>query len=371
MLLSEQEINHWWNQIQQKVDQMIVQIGDKCPHATHNGVYDNTRLDWWTSGFWPGILWILHDMTKKDKYREIAWSWDERIEQYFLQENRFHHDVGFQFLTTAVIKYKITGDESAKRRALQVANVLAGRFNLAGRFIRAWNQPERVGWSIIDTMMNLSILYWASNELNDPRFSQIANAHADTVARHVIREDGASHHVTVFDPTTGGCLGYQRGQGYSPTSSWSRGQAWAIYGFAAASRNTGNASYLKMAQKAATYFISCLPEDYVSHWDFRIPDLTGEPRDSSATSIAASGLLEISKQLPIEEGRWYQSAAEKMLKSLTTRYSALDRKDQQGILLEGTGAKPKEENVNVSLIYGDYYYVEAMAKLMNWGNHIF
>jgi unsaturated chondroitin disaccharide hydrolase len=367
----EDEIQRWWKLVQHKVDWMIHQIGDKCPHATENGVYDHTRLDWWTSGFWPGILWIVYDMTKEEKYQESAWLWDERIEKCFLQENRFHHDVGFQFLTTSVIKYKVSQDSDAKRRGLQAANFLAGRFNLEGRFIRAWNQPERQGWSIIDTMMNLSILFWASTELNDPRFAQIAIAHADTVQKYTIRDDGTSHHITVFDAFTGQHIGYEGGQGYAPDSSWSRGQAWAIYGFANACRHTGYTSYLKTALRVADSFISCLPSDAVSHWDFSVPNLTQEPRDTSATSIAASGLLEIAEQLPAEEGVMYRRAAVRMLQSLTERYSALDTDGHEGILLEGTGNKPIGMQVNVSLIYGDYYYVEALAKLAGWKNKIF
>jgi unsaturated chondroitin disaccharide hydrolase len=352
-VLNDDQVTGWFAQTQVKVDRMLEQMGDKCPHVSVSGIYDDTKHDWWTSGFWPGILWILYDMTGNEKYREAAWSWDETIELCFARENRFHHDVGFQFLTTAVIKYKLTG------------------FNPAGGFLRAWNQPERPGWSIIDTMMNLSILFWASRELNDPRFAQIAKIHADTVMRHSIREDGAAHHITVFDPESGAVQEYKNGQGYSPTSSWSRGQAWALYGMANVSKYTGEAKYLKCAQRVANYYISCLPEDHVAHWDFRVPELAGEPRDTSAASCAASGLIEIAKQLPAEEGRLYREAAEKIIRSLSQHYSTFDRLDYEGILLEGTGSKPSNSNVNVSLIYGDYYYVEALSKLNGWKHEIF
>ncbi|MDB5083175.1 MAG: glycosyl hydrolase family 88 [Bacilli bacterium] len=370
-ILSQEELSGWWAKIQTKVDQMVKQMGDKSPHVSAAGVYDDMRVDWWTSGFWPGLLWVMHDMTGKQHYRDAAWSWDERIEQCFLRENRFHHDVGFQFLATAVIKYKLTGDADGKRRGLQAANFLAGRFNPVGGFIRAWNQPERPGWSIIDTMMNVSILFWAAQELGDARFSHVGKAHADTVMNKVIRPDGSVPHITVFDPETGDVLEYVGGQGYSPSSSWSRGQAWAIYGMANTYKYTGDKRYLEAARRVAHYFISCLPEDYVSHWDFRVPDLTGEPRDTSATSCAASGLLEIAEHLPAEEGRIYRTAAEKMLRSLTENYSTLDRLEYEGILLAGTGSKPSNSNVNVSLIYGDYFYVEAVSKLLGWSHAIF
>ncbi|MFD0678659.1 MULTISPECIES: glycoside hydrolase family 88 protein [unclassified Paenibacillus] len=369
--MQEASWSGWWSQIQTKVDRMMEQMGEKCPHASVSGVYDDVILDWWTSGFWPGMMWILYDMTGKEKYRQGAWSWDERIEQCFLRENRFHHDVGFQFLSTAVIKYKLTGDVDARRRGLQAANILAGRFNLAGGFLRAQNQEDRPGGSIIDTMMNLSILFWASQESGDPRFAQIARAHADTVLRHTLREDGSSHHITVFDADTGEVKEYAGGQGYSPTSSWSRGQAWALYGMANTYKYTGDRKYLDAAKRTANYYLSCLPDDYVAHWDFRVPDLTGEPRDTSAASIGASGLLEIAEHLPAEEGRVYRKAAESIMQSLSQHYSTLDRPEFEGILLEATGNKPIERYVSVSLIYGDYYYVEAMAKLIGWNNFIF
>ena len=369
--MQEEPWSGWWSQIQTKVDRMMGQMGDKCPHASASGVYDDVILDWWTSGFWPGMMWILYDMTGKEAYRQAAWSWDERIEQCFLRENRFHHDVGFQFLSTAVIKYKLTGDADARRRGLQAANLLAGRFNLAGGFLRAQNQEDRPGGSIIDTMMNLSILFWASQELGDPRFAQIARAHADTVLRHTLREDGSSHHITVFDANTGEVKEYLGGQGYSPTSSWSRGQAWALYGMANTYRYTGDSKYLDAAKRTANYYLSCLPDDYVAYWDFRVPDVTGEPRDTSAASIGASGLLEIAEQLPPEEGRVYRKAAESIMQSLSQNYSTLDKPEYEGILLEATGNKPINRDVNVSLIYGDYYYLEAMAKLMGWDNFIF
>jgi unsaturated chondroitin disaccharide hydrolase len=368
--LEDQQLQLWWKQLQVKADRMIEGIGKGSPHLSPSGVYDNMRLDWWTSGFWPGMLWILYGMTGAEYYREAAWPWDERIEQVSMGDNNLHHDVGFQFLPTAVIKYKLTGDQAARRRGLAAANFLAGRFNLAGRFLRAWNQ-DKTGWAIIDSMMNLSILFWASEEIADPRFKMIAMAHADTVLRHFIRQDGSVHHIAVFHPETGELAEYLAGQGYGPYSSWSRGQAWALYGMVNAYRYTGELRYLQAAQRVAHYFISCLPEDSIAHWDFRTPGLEEEPRDTSAASCAASGLLELASQLPAVEGRIYRQTAERIIRSLSLGYSTLLQPEYQGILLEGTGNKPANSNINVSLIYGDYFYVEAMAKLLGWSDRIF
>lgn len=369
----QEALPHIWEALQNKVDRMITQIGDKSPHVAPaaTGVYDDMRHDWWTSGFWPGILWIVHEMTGKEHYKQAAWVWDEKLEQKSIQANNFHHDVGFQYSPTAVIKYKLTGDEDGKRRGLLAANFLAGRFNIAGNFLRAWNQ-EKIGWSIVDSSMNLSILFWAAEEISDPRFSHIAKAHADTVVNHFIREDGSVNHIVSFDPLTGEYIESLGGQGAAPDSAWSRGAAWALHGMANTYRYTGDTKYLRASQRVAHYFLSMLPEDYVAHWDFRAAEsLDGEPRDTSAASCAASGLLELADALPGAEGRPYRDAAERILLSLTQNYGTWDRPEHEAILLEGTGNKPANQNVNVSLIYGDYYYVEAIAKLLGWKTRIF
>ncbi|MDF2923722.1 MAG: glycosyl hydrolase family 88 [Paenibacillaceae bacterium] len=362
-----------WEALQEKTLRMIGQIGDKSPHVApaDTGKYDDLRHDWWTSGFWPGILWIMYDLTGKEQYRNAAWVWDERLEQKSVQANNFHHDVGFQYLPTAVIKYKLTGDADGRRRGLAAAGFLAGRYNMAGQFLRAWNQ-DKTGWSIVDSSMNLSLLFWAAETEQDPRFSMIARAHADTVVRHFIREDGSVNHIVSFDPHSGQMIEALGGQGAAPDSSWSRGAAWALHGMANTYRYTGDKKYLYASQRVAHYFLSMLPEDSVAHWDFRAAEcLDGEPRDTSAASCAASGLLELADALPGAQGRPYREAAERILLSLTRNYGTWNKAEHEAILLSGTGNKPAGANIDVSLIYGDYYYVEALAKLMGWQHRIF
>ncbi|WP_304943943.1 glycoside hydrolase family 88 protein [Vallitalea guaymasensis] len=366
----ETSINDIWKAVIKKVDVMITNSKDKSPHVSVDGIYDNMRLDWWTSGFWPGILWILYDMSKDEVYRQTAWDYDKRIEKCFIEKSNLHHDVGFQFLPTSVIKYKLTGDLDGKRRGYQAANFLAGRFNIAGRFLRAWNQ-DKIGCSIIDSSMNISLLFWAAEEFNDPRFKHIAKAHADTVLKHFIREDGSVCHIVSFNPESGDFIESLGGQGYGPDSAWSRGQAWALYGMANVYKYTGETKYLRAAQKVANYFLAALGDDYIPYWDFRAEKLDGEPKDTSAASCAASGMLEIAKHLAVEEGRLYKEKAKKILFQLTRQYSTFDKMNYEGILLEGTGNRPAGRNVNVSLIYGDYFYVESIAKLLGWENSIF
>jgi unsaturated chondroitin disaccharide hydrolase len=363
-------IDEMWERIQSKLGGMTVSMAGKSPHAS-GGVYDDLSLDWWTSGFWPGMLWIMYDLTGEESYREKAWDWDERIATLFLRENNFHHDVGFQFLPTAVIKYQLTGDPMARGRGLLAATFLAGRFNPAGGFIRAWNQEERAGWVIIDTLMNLSLLFWAGREFKDPRFRHIAMAHADTVLRHFQRQDGSVNHITRFDPESGAVIEALAGQGYAPDSAWSRGQAWAIYGFTNAFKYTGAVRYLEGARRVAQFFLTSLPEDQVPYWDFRLPSIQGEPRDTSAAACAASAFLDLATLLPEDESRIYRKAAETILTVLFERYSSLNEPGYEGLLKEATGNRNTGMAVNVSLIYGDYFFLEAIAKLRGWQHRIF
>lgn len=359
--------------LEPKVDRMLEQIGDNSPHvAKEDGIYDNLQTDWWTSGFWPGLLWVMHEATGKESYKKAAWDWDRRLGVWLgSPTGEIHHDVGFQFLPTAVIKHRLTGDEQALRIGLTAANFLAGRFNPAGNFIRAWN-GDRIGWAIIDCMMNLSLLFWASNASGDPRFKHVAVRHADTALQYFLRPDGSVNHIVTFDPESGAFIESLGGQGFGPKSGWSRGTSWAVYGFANTYKYTGDVKYLDAAKRTAYFFVSQLPEDHVPHWDFRTDGSRDqEPRDSSAAAIAASGMLEIAKHVPDAEQEWFQARAEEIIQSLTENYGTWDRPEHQAILLHGTGHKPINSNIDVSLIYGDYYYVEAVAKLAGWQGNVF
>ncbi|SDM03120.1 unsaturated chondroitin disaccharide hydrolase [Paenibacillus sp. OK060] len=364
----------YWQEVMQKLEnklpEMKKNIGDKCPHFVgDDGKYDNINTDWWVSGFWPGMLWIMYDMTGEESYRDAAWSWDETLEQWFIRPTgELHHDVGFQFLSTAVIKHKITGDEDALRRGLEAANFLAGRYNPAGKFIRAWNE-DKYGWAIIDCMLNISLLFWASEVTGDPRYKHIAISHAETTMQYGVREDGSTKHILSFDPEDGRYIECFGGQGYAPESSWSRGTSWGLYGFANTYRYTQDERFLNTAKRIAHYFIAALPEDHVPYWDFRLPTLDDQSRDSSAAAIAASGLLELAATVPEGEKRLYADAAERILRSLTENYAVWDQPEHESILLHATGSG--NSFIDVSLIYGDYYYLEAIAKLNGWKHRVY
>jgi unsaturated chondroitin disaccharide hydrolase len=357
--------------MEKKISLNIDKIGDRLPHvAGADGVYDDTKPSWWTSSFWPGILWTLYDLTEDEKYKQAGKACTNKIEQYFLEHQElFDHDAGFQFLLSSVYDYELNGDEDSKRMGLIAANFLAGRFNPKGNFIKAWNREP--GWVIIDCMMNVSLLFWASKVSGDPRYKHIAILHADTFLKYGVREDGSTCHILSFDPESGEFIEPIGGQGYGPESSWSRGNAWAIYGFSNMYRFTGNEKYLNAAKRIAHQFIASLPDDFVPYWDHRLETIENEPRDSSSAAIASSGILEIAAHVPQNQKRIYQDAAQKMLNSLSNNYATWDKPDHQGILLEGTGHKPKGNFVNVSLIYGDYFFIEAIAKLNGLKRNIF
>ncbi|MCU6709087.1 glycoside hydrolase family 88 protein [Paenibacillus sp. J5C_2022] len=349
-----------------KIHSLHGRIGASFPHVCLEGRYNCENADFWTSGFWGGLLWLAYRETKDEALRETA----ERIEQQLnvpLQQfYSIHHDVGFMYLPTAVINYRLTGHEESRRTGLIAASHLAGRFNLSGQFIRAWTDrvdPNSTGWAIIDCLMNLPLLFWASKEEGDPRFKHIAVAHADTVLKQFVREDWTVPHIVSFDPETGQKLENLGGQGLGPDSAWSRGQAWAIYGFAIAARETGKSEYLTASKNIANYFLSHLPEDRVPYWDFRTADKDKFARDSTAAACAASGLLELVMLLEDEaEKAFYYESAVAILKGLYDNYA--DWGDgQDAILTKGTVSYPVNRHVNVPIIYGDYYFVEALVKL--------
>ncbi|WP_199615896.1 glycoside hydrolase family 88 protein [Paenibacillus alkalitolerans] len=357
-----------WNKTAEKVSKTSRRIGSGFPHASVNGKYVLEPAHWWTAGFWPGLLWLVYRDTKDTALKTIAEECEAKLDQVIADYYRLDHDIGFMWTLTSVARYKLLGEEESKRRALLAANLLSARFNIKGRYIRAWNPwrpgEDNSGWAIIDCMMNLPLLYWASSVTGDPRFKHIAVEHSDTVLTHFIRPDGSVNHIVVFDPATGEKIGVNGGQGYSAESAWSRGAAWALYGMALGYKYTGEERYLQAAKQVAHFFIANLPEDFVPHWDFRLPPDVEKYRDSSAGACAACGLLLLSKQVADAESALYRQAGERMLHSLYSNYGAWDREDEEGLILHGTSHYPERRNIDVPLIYGDYYFAEGIAQLL-------
>lgn len=344
-----------------KVEKTAPQIGARFPHMAEGKAFDNEAPRWWTNGFWPGLLWILYQETNNEKFADIAKEIESKMDVVLDEFDLIDHDAGFMWLLSAGANYKLFGNDTSRRRLLKAASFLAARFNLKGNFIRAWNNVK--GYAIIDCSMNLPLLYWASNELDDPRFSFIAEAHANTVLRHFIREDGSVNHIVEFDPYSGEFLRVRGGQGAAPDSAWSRGASWALYGMALAYRHLGDEKYLQASKKVADFFIDNLPEDMVPYWDFRVEVKEDTPRDTSAAACAACGMLELAEHLGSEEEEKYKESAYAILRSLTDNYSNLDNDNEQAILFGATVNAVINKGINVGLIYADYFYVEAISRL--------
>lgn len=354
------------DKIKNKMEKVAARTRDKFPYTTIDGRFDDwTQKNpcWWTNGFWGGIMWQLYNATKNELYRENAIINEEKLDQNLMTAWGLDHDNGFKWLPTAVANYRLNKSEESKNRGILAANNLAGRFNMAGRFIRAWNDngdASRAGWAIIDCMMNLPLLYWASKETNDPRFKQIAMAHADTAARYFVREDGSVNHIVEFDPSTGEYVKSHGGQGMREGSTWTRGQAWAVYGFTLSYINTKEERYLETARRVSDHFVAHIPESGFIPVDFCQPeDCTWE--DSTAAAIAACGLIELSKLVEDMDKEKYYNAAIRLLKALEADRCCWDE-NIDNILEKCTGAYNDKEH-EFAIIYGDYYFIEAIWKL--------
>jgi unsaturated chondroitin disaccharide hydrolase len=356
-----------WGKALDKTLRNTERIGAGFPHASQGGRYDLEEPHWWTAGFWPGMLWLLYSDSRNERLKTVARECEERLDSVLNGYVRLDHDLGFMWTLTSVASYKLLGDEESKTRALKAANFLAARFNLKGRYIRAWNpwseDEDNSGLAIIDCAMNVPLLFWASKECGDPRYAHIAEAHMDTVVKDFIRPDGSVYHIIKFDPLTGERIEALGGQGYAPESAWSRGTAWAIYGLTLAYHHTGKEDYLLAAQRVANFFLTRLPEDHVPLWDFRAPEEAQGYRDSSAGACAASGLLLLGEKLGGADGSIYREAGERILKSLYQFYGAWDNPGEEGLITRGTSHYPQGRNIDVPLIYGDYFFVEGLARL--------
>ena len=351
-------------------------VGDRMPRFTDKEtgeyVYAKEPYYAWEAGFWPGILWLMYLKTNDEKYKAYAEAIEEKQDKAIEGFTGLHHDVGFMWLPSAVANYRITGNEKSKARGLHVAATLAARFNPVGCYIRAWNHwgnDDNITRAIIDCMMNIPLLYWASRETagGAPYLASIANLHADTFIDNFIRPDGSSEHMVVFDPETGEAMKKPHGQGYAEGSSWTRGQSWAVYGFTIAYMNTKNEEYLNVAKRVADYFVSSLDETCVPPVDFRQP--AEPPRlDTSAGAITACGLIELSKIIENEaESKKYMDWAIKILKGLEKHCDFTD--EFPAILKNSNGAYHSPNMDHVNLVYGDYYLLEALMKLD--GNEVF
>jgi len=338
----------------------------RFPEYTEDGEWIFSGKPNWFAGFTGGELWYMYEMTGDEtmKTRAIKHA-DQLIPLATLDDT---HDMGFIFLPTCVKTFQISKDEKYRQAGIRAAGMLAKRFNKKGKFIRAWGKlgtPAREGLMLIDTMMNLELLFWAAEETGNREFYEIAKTHAITAMNEIVRVNGSSYHVIEWDPQTGDLINKRTHQGYKDESTWARGQAWGIYGFANTYQRTRDKRFLDTSIKMADYFLSFLPEDFVPYWDL---DLVGEDvlRDASAGAIAASGMFLLAELVETEELKEkYLDYAVKITVSLMENYLFTEsiRETEDGILLHCIYNFNKNRAVDESYPAGDFYFIEAVRKL--------
>ncbi|MBN2010899.1 glycoside hydrolase family 88 protein [candidate division KSB1 bacterium] len=319
----------------------------------------------WTSGFYPGVLWYLFEFSGDPNMKQYAENWTAAVEGQ--KDATYGHDVGFQIFCSFGNGYRLTKNEDYKAVILKAASSLATRFNDNVGATRSWDWiPDSAPWTfpvIIDNMMNLELLLWAGAHGGDSTWYDMGLSHAHTAMKNHIRADNSTFHVVDFNPETGERVRGLTWQGYADSSCWARGQAWGLYGFTMVYRETQDTLCLHAVERLADYYISHLPADYVPYWDFQAPDIPNEPRDASAAAIAASGLLELSRhELQPEKKQRYFQAAENTLKTLCSSKYLTKGKQNDALLLHCVGHRLAGTEVDVPLIYADYYFVEALVR---------
>ncbi|MBB3110209.1 unsaturated chondroitin disaccharide hydrolase [Paenibacillus phyllosphaerae] len=362
----------WQNAIEDAVAKTrnnIKRFGDLFPHVSQQGIYElNPNTDW-TNGFWSGLLWLCYEYTGEPQFKEAA---DRTVagmrRRMDVKEVLAHHDIGFLYSLSAKAAWILTGDEGTRELTIQAADKLMERWREQGQYLQAWGpvgDEQEGGRIIIDCLMNLPLLYWAAELTGDERYRHAAIQQADKSRRYLVRGDDSSYHTFFFNQETGEPIGGATHQGFTNGSTWTRGQAWGIYGFALSYRYTRDPLYLDTSKRLARFFIDHLPEDLVAYWDFNAPQQPGTPRDSSASAIAAAGLLELLLHLPADDSDRHEleQAVIRSLASLVERYSTMDDPDAEGLLNHGSYHVRGNLSLDDYMIWGDYFYLEALLRL--------
>lgn len=366
-------IDATWEKVDKKLSRTAVKSREKIPYTTVNGEHDNRvgkGITWWTNGFWGGMMWLMYEATGNEEYRKTAERSEELLDDALRQYKALHHDVGFMWHLTSGANYRLTGNEASAVRNFFAATSLFSRYNIDGDFIRAWNNSwggaDTAGYSIIDCLMNIPLLYWASKEIGDDRFKKIAMRHMEMAMRDHIRPDGSVNHIVNHEVDKVGVRNVLGGQGYDETSCWSRGLAWAVYGSVLSYIHAGKEEYLEAAKRTADYFIEhCKKTNYLPVVDFTAPE-TPVYYDSTAGVCTACGLLEIAKYVSEEEAKYYTEEAINILKACDEHFCNYEE-DEDALVLMGTERYPHTDagrsGLHIPIIYGDFFFVEALCKL--------
>jgi unsaturated chondroitin disaccharide hydrolase len=364
--LAEDNLNFSVKQYKQMLSDL--DTTNQLPRSINkNGTINLVKSDDWTSGFFPGSLWYLYEFTKDVFWKKKAELYTERL--YKEQYNTQTHDVGFMINCSYGNGYRLIDTKEYEKVIIQSAKSLSKRFRPVVGCIQSWGSNKR--WQdpvIIDNMMNLELLFNATKLNGDSLFYKIAVTHANTTIKNHFRPDYSSYHVVNYDTLTGKVLSKNTAQGYSDESAWARGQAWGLYGFTIAYRETRDKDYLFQAKHIADFILNNrnLPEDMIPYWDFNAPNIPNEPRDASSAAIICSALYELSTYSK-DEGNKYKKAADKILRSLSsTEYRANLKENNDFILKHSVGSKPADSEVDVPLIYADYYFIEANLRCLNY-----
>lgn len=350
-----------------KVGHMQKELKD-FPHITQQGKWLTHPYGHWTGGFWTGLLWIksLYGSSPEED-RQEALLWAKKLKAR--ENDNTTHDMGFLFGPSCVMGYKMTGDEQLAKLALAGARNMTDLYEERSGLILAWDEPGYEGNAIVDTIMNVPLLVWAAEQTGKSELNELAASIADTIMKQHIRPDGSIYHLVKWDLNTFEIVERTTHQGFSPETCWSRGQSWALHGFAQMYRYTGKEHYLDASARLASYFWDRLDDWWVlPRWDFVFQNREEEPFDAAAGSIAASGMLLLSEQLEragrVDESKLWYDRGTLLVKSLIL-HCLYRNLDQYGIIEKATVDKPRGSGVGESTMYGDYYFVEAVYRLLN------
>lgn len=392
--ISKEEIKEALDFSCEQVQKNLGQFTEKFQNAySINNFYEPIDNTDWTNGFWTGEIWLAYEHCmngqngqpeagKEGIAEELRRAAEIQVDSFYnrilKKEQVDHHDMGFLYTPSCVAAYKLTGSKKAREAAILAADQLITRYHPVGEFIQAWgpmDAPENYRL-IIDCLLNLPLLYWASEETWDGKYREIAEKHIHTAVANVIREDYSTWHTFFFDMKTGAPDHGATCQGYRDGSAWARGQAWGVYGMACAYRYTGREDYIDKFRHVTEYYMEHLPKDLIPYWDLEFGDGSVEPRDSSSAAIVACGLLEMSKYLKEEEAAYYTGMAKKILKSVYDNYAVKDSSISNGLVLHSTYSNHSPYNtcnhygVDECNIWGDYFYMEALTRLYkNWNQY--
>ncbi|MDM0474806.1 glycoside hydrolase family 88 protein [Clostridium perfringens] len=367
-LLTRAEVKNAIDLVIKQIDANMEYFKEKFPSsATKNNQYGIIENIEWTDGFWTGLLWLAYEYTGDEKYRELAdknvASFKNRVEKDIELD---HHDLGFLYSLATVSGYKLTGSEDAREASIKAANKLISRYQEKGEFIQAWGELGSKDHYrfIIDCLLNIPLLYWASDETGDAKYRNIANKHFVTSCNNVIRDDASAFHTFYMDNETGKPLRGVTRQGYSDDSAWARGQAWGVYGIPLNYRYTRNESCFNLYEGMTNYFLNRLPKDNVCYWDLIFNDGDDHSKDSSAAAIAVCGMHEMNKYLPeVDENKEvYKYAMHNILRSLIENYINPEIEPGKPVLLHGVYSWHSGKGVDEGNIWGDYFFLEALIR---------